>query len=56
MNEYFNFIDDVLARCEDVLHDTDGNDVTTARKYLENLQQQLKNLQHDIEKTRTNPA
>jgi hypothetical protein len=42
MNEYFDFIDGVLARCEDVLHDTDGNDVTTARKYLQILQQQLK--------------
>lgn len=53
MEEKFEFIDDFLARCEDWMHKEDGNDVTVARKYLNEIRQQIKNCSKNFEENTT---
>lgn len=43
MEDKIEFIDDFLMRCEDWMHGEDGKDVTLCRKYLSELQEQVKN-------------
>lgn len=43
MEDKIEFIDDFLMRCEDWMHGEDGKDVTICRKYLSELQKQVKN-------------
>jgi len=43
MEEKFEFIEDFLTRCEDWMHGEDGENVTKAKKYLLEVQEQIKN-------------
>lgn len=46
LKEKIDFIDDFLARCEDWMHDEDGEDVTKCRKLLIDIEA-IKNTQQN---------
>lgn len=43
IEDKIDFIDEFLARCEDWMHGKDGDDVTVCRKYINEIQNQVKN-------------